>query len=181
MPSLPTDLLRELSAGSPIVDTGNYIPLRDGVIDEIEGGLTESEWTSSVLQRPVLKAFNNIITYSLIHGGLPKGSGNRIVLPVSGDDGEAKRFVTALVEDMGFDELDAGPLSESWRQQPGTPAYCTDYGADMLRRSLASADRTIAPQMRDATIQKLLSLPPNTPPQEMVRLARALWTERRTN
>lgn len=181
VPSLPKDLLRELPARSPIIDTGNYIPLRDGVIDEIEGGLTESEWTARVLQRPVIKAFNNITTYSLIHGGLPKGSAMRIALPVSGDDIEAKRFVIALLEDMGFDGVDAGPLSESWHQQPGTPAYCTDYNVEMLRSSLASADRTIAPQMRDATIQKLLSLPPDTPPQEVVQLARSLWTEHRAN
>lgn len=181
VPSLPKDLLRELPAGSPIIDTGNYIPLRDGVIDEIEGGLTESEWTARVLQRPVIKAFNNITTYSLIHGGLPKGSARRIALPVSGDDTEAKQFVIALLEEMGFDGVDAGPLSESWRQQPGTPVYATDYSVEMLRSSLASADRTSAPQMRDATIQKLLSLLPDTPPQEVVRLARSLWTEHRAN
>lgn len=181
VPSLPKDLLSELPAGSPIIDTGNYIPLRDGVIDEIEEGLTESEWTSRVLGYPVIKAFNNIITYSLIHGGLPKGSESRIALPISGDDIKAKQFVIALLDDMGFDGIDAGPLSESWRQQPGTPVYATDYSAEMLRPELASADRTIAPQMRDATIQKLLSLPPDTPPQESVRLARALWTEHRAN
>ena len=181
VPSLPKDLLRELPAGSPIIDTGNYIPLRDGVIDEIEGGMTESEWTSSVLGRPVVKAFNNITTYSLSHGGLPKGSESRIALPVSGDDVEAKQFVVALLDGMGFDGVDVGPLSESWRQQPGTPAYATDHGAAMLRAELASADRTSAPQMRDATMQKLLSLPPDTLPQEIVRLARVQWTEYRAS
>ena len=178
---LPKDLLRELPAGSPIIDTGNYIPLRDGVIDEIEGGLTESEWTASVLGRPVVKAFNNIITYSLIYGGMPKGSEHRIALPVAGDEEEAKQFVIGLVDEMGFDGVDAGPLSESWRQQPGTPVYGTDFSAEKLRTELASTDRKIAPQMRDATMQKLLSLPPDTTPEEIVRLARALWTEGRTS
>ncbi len=177
--SLPKDLLRELPVGSPIIDTGNYIPLRDGVIDEIEGGMTESEWAASVLDRAVIKAFNNITTHSLVHGGLPRGSKDRIALPVAGDDREAKRFVLDLVEAMGFDGVDAGPLSESWRQHPGTPVYATDYSETLLKAELASTDRKIAPQMRDATIQKLLSLPPNTTPQEVVGLARALWTEQR--
>jgi len=181
VPLLPKDLLRELPEGTPIIDTGNYYPPRDGVIDEIEAGMTESEWTSSVLHRPVIKAFNNIIAYSLIHGGLPKGSESRIALPVAGDDLKAKQFVIALLDDMGFDGIDAGPLSESWRQQPVTPPYGTDYNAEQLRASLASADRASAPQMRDAAIQKMLSLPPETPPQEIVRLARSLWTEQRAN
>ena len=173
--ALPEDLLRELPAGTPIVDAGNYIPLRDGVIGEIEAGMTESEWVARVLGRPVVKAFNNIITYSLTHSGLPKGSENRIALPVAGDSQESKQFVLALVEEMGFDGVDAGPLSNSWRQQPGTPVYATDYDAATLKTELASADRSLAPRMRDATMQKLLSLPPNTTPQEIVRLARSLW------
>ena len=80
------DLLREPPAGSPIIDTGNYYPLRDGLIDGIGARMRESEWTSSVLGRPVIEAFNNIIADSRIHKGLPNGSKNRIALPVSGDD-----------------------------------------------------------------------------------------------
>ncbi len=179
VPLLPKDLLRELPEGTPIIDTGNYYPPRDGVINEIEAGMAESEWTSSVLGHSVVKAFNSITTNSLIHGGLPKGSENRIALPVAGDDRKVKQVVIALMDDMGFDGIDAGPLSESWRQQPGTPAYCTDYNVQLLRTALASADRTTAPQMRDAGLQKLLSLSPDTPPQEIVQLARDLWTEHR--
>lgn len=80
---------------------------------------------------------------------------------------------------MGFDGVDAGPLAESWRQQPGTPAYATDRSTQELKSVLARADREAAPQMRDAGIQILLSLPPDTPPQEIVRLARAQWAEGR--
>jgi 8-hydroxy-5-deazaflavin:NADPH oxidoreductase len=149
------------------------------VIDQIEGGATESEWVSGVLGRPVVKVFNNIFTNSIINGGLPKGSQTRIALPVSGEDMKAKQLLIALLDGMGFDGIDAGPLSESWRQQPGTPAYCTDYNAEVLRVALASADRAIASQMRDAGFQKVMSLPPDTPPQEIVRFARAQWTDHR--
>ena len=176
--SLPKDLLRDLPAGSPVIDTGNYYPPRDGVISAIEEGLTESEWTAEMLGRPVIKVFNSIMTYSLVHGGAPRGSQVRFALPVSGDEVKAKQTVLALLDDMGFDGVDAGPLSESWRQQPGTPAYCTDYDVERLRAALKSADRGSAPAMRDAGLQLLLSLPPDTPPAEIIRLARAQWNGR---
>ena len=47
-----------------------------------------------------------------------------------------------LVEDLGFDPVDGGDLDNSWRQQPGTPAYCQDLEATALRRALAEADRS---------------------------------------
>jgi 8-hydroxy-5-deazaflavin:NADPH oxidoreductase len=139
--SLPKDLLSDLPATSPIIDTGNYRPLRDGVINEIQGGMVESEWTSQVLGRPVIKAFNNILADSLVHKSLPKGSKSRIALPVSGDDANSKQVVMALLDEIGFDALDAGPLSESWRHQPGTPAYCTDPTIQQLSSLLQQAKR----------------------------------------
>jgi len=81
VPSLPKDLLADLPSSSPLIDTGNYYPLRDGVISEIQNGMIESEWTSSVLGHPVIKAFNNILADSLLHKGLTKGSMGRIALP----------------------------------------------------------------------------------------------------
>jgi hypothetical protein len=89
VPALPKDVLSGLPTTSPIIDTGNYYPLRDGKIPEIESGMVESAWTSNVLERPVIKAFNNIVADSLLHKGLPNGSKNRIALPVSGDDDES--------------------------------------------------------------------------------------------
>jgi predicted dinucleotide-binding enzyme len=177
VPLLPQDLFHGLPAGTPIIDTGNYIPELTGTIDKIEQGLPESEWTSKVLGRPVIKVFNNIAAHSLNYGGVPKGERDRIALPVSGDDTKSKRLVLELLDDMGFDGLDVGRLPESWRQQPGTPAYGTDHCLGLLRSDIAHADRETAPKMRDALYQKLFSLPPNSAPQAVVLLARALWTE----
>ena len=84
LPSLPKDLLSELPASSPIIDTGNYYPLRDGVIPEIERGMIESEWTSHVLGRSVIKVFNNIVADSLLHKALPKSAEGRIALRSQG-------------------------------------------------------------------------------------------------
>jgi 8-hydroxy-5-deazaflavin:NADPH oxidoreductase len=172
--SLPKDLLRDLPAESPIIDTGNYYPLRDGLIDGIGAVMAESEWTSSVLGRPVIKAFNNIMSDSLIRGGRPKGSKDRIALPVSGDDTKAKRFVIALLDNMGFDGLDAGPLSQSWRFEPGTPAYCPDPTLKELPSLLARADRKKAAGNRDQAAKIMAKLPPDFPAQELVRASRFL-------
>jgi 8-hydroxy-5-deazaflavin:NADPH oxidoreductase len=172
MPSLPEDLLFRLPAASPIIDTGNYYPLRDGVITEIDGGMTESEWTSHVLGRPVVKAFNNIVADSLLHKGLPKGSKNRIALPVSGDDVRSRQLVMALIDEMGFDAFDAGALSESWRYQPGTPAYCSDPTIEQLPALLERAKRDKAQKNRDQAAKLMAKLPPDFPPQELVRVAR---------
>ena len=141
-----TDLPKDLFDGVPqdvvVVDTGNYYPQqRDGRIDAIENGTAESRWVSNQLGRPVVKAFNSIYAEHLLEYGRPSGSAGRIALPVAGDDRKAKEVVMQLIDEIGFDALDAGSLDESWRQQPGTPVYCTDLDADGVRRGLAEAKR----------------------------------------
>jgi predicted dinucleotide-binding enzyme len=135
IPELPKDLFAGVAANVPVIDTSNYYPIiRDGQIPELEtGDLTESEWVQQHLGRPVVKVFNNIYADHLRNKGLPKGTAGRIALPVSGDDADAKQKVMALVEELGFDAVDDGSLHESWRQQPGTPAYGADLSADKLR------------------------------------------------
>jgi 8-hydroxy-5-deazaflavin:NADPH oxidoreductase len=140
---LSRDLFARTAANTVIVETNNYYPeYRDGHIAEVdEGGLLDSEWFSQRFGRSVVKAFNNIYWESLRDGGKPKGTPGRIALPVAGDSPEAKRVVISLIDAIGFDGIDAGPLSSSWRQQPGTPAYCTDLDKTGLERALAAADR----------------------------------------
>jgi predicted dinucleotide-binding enzyme len=140
IPDLPQDLFEGVAASVPVVDTSNYYPLlRDGHLPELEtGSLTESEWVQQHLGRPVVKVFNNILADHLEKAGQPAGTPGRIALPVAGDDAAAKQKVMALVEELGFDAVDGGSLHESWRQQPGTPAYCTDFPVDKLRENQAS-------------------------------------------
>jgi predicted dinucleotide-binding enzyme len=135
IPELPKDLFAGVAADVPVIDTSNYYPIiRDGQIPELEtGDLTESEWVQRHLGRAVVKVFNNIYADHLRSKGLPKGTAGRIALPVAGDDAAAKQKVMALVEELGFDAVDDGSLHESWRQQPGTPAYGADLPADQLR------------------------------------------------
>jgi predicted dinucleotide-binding enzyme len=149
IPHLPADLFEGLAADVVVIDTGNYYPQqRDGRIEDIEKGITESRWVEQQLGRPVIKAFNNIYARHLLERGQPAGTPGRIALPVAGDDAKAKSFVLRLVDELGFDGVDAGGLDESWRQQPGTPVYGTDLDADGVRRALSEANRERGPEWR---------------------------------
>ena len=137
---LPDDLFDGVRPDVVVIDTGNYYPRqRDGRIDGIESGLTESRWVSQQLGRPVVKAFNNIYAEHLRDRGRPAGMPGRIALPIAGDDPKAKAVVLRLVDQIGFDPVDAGSIDESWRQQPGTQVYATDLDARGVKRALLEA------------------------------------------
>jgi len=176
VPLLPKDLFRDVPADVVVIDTGNYYPsFRDGPIPEIESGMTESGWVSRHLGRPVVKVFNNIMAHSLAEGGLPAGKVGRIALPVAGDGPRAKSIVLGLVDTLGFDGVDAGTLDESWRQQPGTPVYCTDFDAEGVRRALSQANRARSAELRELSIAKMQKLAPGTAPRDIVLLVRAMF------
>jgi 8-hydroxy-5-deazaflavin:NADPH oxidoreductase len=147
---LPKNLFEGVASSVVVIDTGNYYPRRDGRIEEIENGMTESQWVAQQLGRPVIKAFNNIYARHLMEGGNPHGTPRRIALPVSGDDPRAKQIVMRLVDEIGFDPVDDGPLANSWRQQPATPVYTTDLDAEGVRRALAQASPERKPEFRAA-------------------------------
>jgi len=145
--ALPADLFAQVPASVPVIDTNNYYPReRDGRIEPIEAGLVESRWVEQRIGHPVIKTFNNIYAKHLQEHGKPAGTPGRIALPVSGDDTAAKAKVLALVDALGFDPVDVGGLDESWRQQPGTPAYGRDFDAAGVRDALAAASKERTPQ-----------------------------------
>jgi len=148
--NLPASLFAGVPPQVIVVDTGNYYPARDGSIPAIEQGQPESAWVSDRIGRPVIKAFNNIFFKSLLEKGTPRGSEGRVAVPVAGDDSDAKAKVMQLVDELGFDAVDAGGLDESWRQQPGTPCYTGDFTAADLKQALASAARDRVPEYRKA-------------------------------
>jgi predicted dinucleotide-binding enzyme len=140
IPKLPADVLGATAPGAVVIDTGNYYPKqRDGKIEAIESGMTESRWVQEQLGHPVVKAFNGIYAAHLLTHGKRAGSPGRVALPVAGDDAAAKAVVIDLLDQLGFDGVDAGGLDDSWRQQPGTPVYGADLDADGARRALAEA------------------------------------------
>jgi predicted dinucleotide-binding enzyme len=138
---LAPGILSTLPDAAVVIDTGNYVPQqRDGRIQQIEDGVAESRWAETQLGHPVVKAFNNILAQHLLTLGKPAGSSGRIALPVAGDDAAAKAVVITLIDQLGFDGVDGGGLDDSWRQQPGTPVFCTDLDSEGARRALADAN-----------------------------------------
>lgn len=146
----------EALAGKVVIDTNNYYPARDGQLPELDNGSTTS---SELLQRHwsgarVVKCFNDILFVHLQALARPSGSPERSALPIAGDDPQAKASVAAFLDVIGYDAVDAGPLTEGRRFQPGTPAYGTIYaggsadftaspgvpaGTEVVRRALAAA------------------------------------------
>jgi predicted dinucleotide-binding enzyme len=129
--------------GKIVIDTNNYYPARDGHIAELDN---ESTTTAELLQAhlpasKVVKAFNHIYAAELTTHGTPAGTPNRRALVIAGDDADAKRVVAHLIDQFGFDVVDAGPLREGWRIQRDTPGYGPRRNADELRRDLAAAKR----------------------------------------
>jgi predicted dinucleotide-binding enzyme len=129
--------------GKTVIDTNNYYPQRDGHIPELDN---EATTTSELLQAhlpqsKVVKAFNHIYAAQLTTDGLPAGAKNRRALVIAGNDREAKATVTHLLDQFGFDTVDAGPLSEGWRIQRDTPGYGPRRTAEELRKDLAAAKR----------------------------------------
>ncbi len=145
--SLPAHLFADASPDLIVVDTSNYYPReRDGRIAEIEVGSTESGWVQQRIGHRVVKAFNSILAQHLLENGRPSGSPNRIALALAGDDTGQKAVVARLLDDIGFDAVDAGPIADSWRQQPGTPGYLQDFDVEGLRTALQQARPERTPQ-----------------------------------
>jgi predicted dinucleotide-binding enzyme len=129
--------------GKVVIDTSNYYPQRDGHIAELDN---ESTTTAELLQMhlptsKVVKAFNHIYAAQLTTDGRPAGTPNRRALVIAGDDPAAKAAVTGLLDQFGFDTVDAGPLKEGWRIQRDTPGYGPRRTAEELRQDLAAAKR----------------------------------------
>ncbi len=128
-------------ANKIVIDTSNYYPKRDGQIPELDSdAVTTSELLAEHLPEScVVKAFNNIYYADLAAQGQPVGTPGRRALPIAGDDAEAKKVVAGLIEEFGFDVIDAGGLAEGRRFQRDTPAYVTRLDAAGLRAALAGA------------------------------------------
>ncbi|MCI3907373.1 NADPH-dependent F420 reductase [Streptomyces spectabilis] len=139
VPDLPSGLFDGAAEGFAVIDTGNYYPGRDGKIEAIENGLTESRWTEQHIGHPVIKAFNGTYAEDILDKPLPAGDPGRIALPVAGDDESAKATVRDLIDALGFDTVDAGGIDESWRQQPDTPVYGLRAGTAEVTKALAEA------------------------------------------
>ncbi|WP_029263776.1 MULTISPECIES: NADPH-dependent F420 reductase [unclassified Microbacterium] len=130
-------------AGKIVLDTNNYYFERDGHIEALDKGETT---TSELVQRAlpdskIAKAFNHIFAAEITTDGKPDGAPNRRALATAGDDAEAVAFATRFYDEAGFDTVNVGPLSESWRVERDRPAYVVRQNADELTANIAIANR----------------------------------------
>ena len=137
------DLPAEQLAGKIVLDTINYYFERDGHIEALDKGETT---TSELVQRAlpdskIAKAFNHIFASEITSDGTPAGTPDRRALATAGDDAEAVAFVTRFYDEAGFDTVNVGPLSESWRVERDRPAYVVRQNAEELTANLAIANR----------------------------------------
>lgn len=173
--NLPVTLFENSAEQLVIVDTGNYYPGRDGRIEELENGLAESQWVANHVQRPVLKAFNNIVAHSLSALGKPFADSARIALPVAGDNTNDKAMLLDLIDQLGFDGVDGGILSESWKQQPGSPVYCTDHSKAEVIRLLQTTNKSKLPAMREKGMEMVMAA--KEPMIEAAAILRSLYPD----
>lgn len=171
----PEDLIKNSPDNVIIVDTTNYYPFRDGEIEELDNGKVESVWVAEQLGRPVIKAFNNLLAHTLATTGKSEGENGRIAMAVSGDDKDAKKIMSNLTNDTGFSAVDNGNISESWRHQPGTPAYCTELNRKELKQALDDGVKEDAARLRDLAIKKLQKRTSQPSHEEIVVLNRSLF------
>jgi predicted dinucleotide-binding enzyme len=171
-------LVADLPDDTVVIDTSNYYPFRDNRIEAIEGGQVESLWVAEQLGRPIAKAWNAIGSASLAKKGKPAGTPSRIAIPVAADRDRDREVAMALVGDTGLDAFDAGSLADSWRQQPGAPAYCTDLTREEMGAALAAAERDRLPKRRDlgvAVMQERIGDSTTNPDEDWgVRLVRTI-------
>ncbi|MBT2495248.1 NAD(P)-binding domain-containing protein [Microbacterium sp. ISL-59] len=130
-------------AGKIVLDTNNYYFERDGHIEALDKGETT---TSELVQRAlpdskIAKAFNQILAADITTDGKPAGDPDRRALATAGDDAEAVAFVTRFYDEAGFDTVNVGPLSESWRVERDRPAYVVRQNAQELTANIAIANR----------------------------------------
>lgn len=184
--SIPLNRIPETAAsltGVPedtvVIDTSNYYPMRDEKIVAIEDGQVESQWVVEQLGRPIAKAWNAIGSDSFARLNTPSGNADRIAIPVAADNDRDRSIAMALVEDTGFDAVDAGSLAQSWRQQPGAPAYCTDLTKAEMPHALESAEKERLPKRRDLAVAAIMERigggGKNPATDELVRINRALF------
>ncbi|WP_047521236.1 NADPH-dependent F420 reductase [Microbacterium sp. ZOR0019] len=133
----------EQLAGKIVLDTNNYYFERDGRIEALDKGETT---TSELVQRAlptskIAKAFNHIYASEITADGTPAGTADRRALATAGDDAEAVAFVTRFYDEAGFDTVNVGPLSESWRVERDRPAYVVRQNATELTANIAAANR----------------------------------------
>ena len=172
-------LFKDVPEETIVIDTSNYYPQRDNKIESIENGQVESLWVEEQLGRPIVKAWNAIGSASLAEKGKPAGSPGRIAIPIAADREIDREVAMKLVNDTGLDAFYSGSLSDSWRQQPGAPIYCTDLTLKEIEAVIDTAEKERLPKRRDIAVAAITERvgdgKTNPGADYAIRLSRALY------
>jgi predicted dinucleotide-binding enzyme len=175
VPDLPEGLFAKVKPGTVVIDTLNYYPFRDGQIEDLDNGMVESDWVSKLIKYPVVKSFNTMFAHSMIRYALSSGSAARIALPFSGDEPTSKEIVAKLIDSVGFDPVDIGSIAESWRQEPGSPLYCTDLTKEDLLFWYPKTKRDLLPGRREQLVHLYFTWPKDVTLEEQLKEARRIF------
>ena len=135
IPDLPKESFTNIPENVVVIETCNYYPtLRDGNISELQEIGIDSLWVQTVLGVTITKIFNSILATSLATLGKNKGDKDRIAIGISGDNNKSKEIAIKIANAFGFDTFDVGPISQSWKLQPGSPIYCRDLPLQELKK-----------------------------------------------
>ncbi|MFF2313026.1 NADPH-dependent F420 reductase [Streptomyces albidoflavus] len=167
------DTLAPVPAETVVIDTTNYYPHLGGRVEAVDNGQVESVRNAEALGRPLVKAWNAAVAETQRSKGVPAGTPGRIAIPVAGDSQEARKVAMQLVDDTGFDPYDAGMLADSWRQQPMSPAYCTELTLDEIGPALAAADPEKDARVRDTMLERFAALGDNPTHEDVIEMNRA--------
>jgi len=174
---LPEGLFEKVKPGTVVIDTLNYYPFRDGQIEDLDKGMVESEWVARQINYPVVKSFNSMFAHSMIRGERSSATGEPVALPVSGDDPQAKEVVAEIIRSIGFDPVDIGTIAQSWRQEPGSPLYCTDLTKEETLYWYPRIRRELLHGRRDQLVNLYFTWPKDVTLEEQLAKARLIFQE----
>jgi predicted dinucleotide-binding enzyme len=174
---LPEGLFRKVKPGTVVIDTLNYYPFRDGQIEDLDNGMVESEWVSKHIGYPVVKSFNTMFAHSMIRDKPSAASGERVALPLSGDDQKSKDVVARLIDAIGFDPVDVGSIAQSFSQEPGSPLYCTDLSKEEIEFWYPKTKRELLHERREKLVHLYFTWPKHVTLDEQLKEARAIFQE----
>jgi predicted dinucleotide-binding enzyme len=132
------ELPRDLFDGKTLVDAMNYWEEIDGVDEELSTApmgtsvIVQERFTSSL----VVKSLNHLGYFMFSERRRPRGAPGRLAIAAAGDDPDALAPVLQLIDRLGFDTVDAGPLAAGIALQPGEPVFGITHSRDELSNLL---------------------------------------------
>jgi predicted dinucleotide-binding enzyme len=147
--SIPFKAIADLPVGplvgKIVLDTNNYYWERDGHVADLDDGTATvtGHLQAHLPESRVAKAFNAIQAAQITTDGLPAGTPGRRALVTASDYADAAEFVATLYDQFGFDTVNAGSLSESWRIDRDRSAYGKVLDVSATVEALAQAQRVL--------------------------------------